>query len=141
MHTGYTWFITRPENADVHRRINEARAATFHAAARSVTDTVLGAAARLSGRIRTWRRIRATRAALIQLDDRTLEDVGVARGEIERVLDMIAEQPPEAGKTLAELQAPDASARPATAPVALRQVGRPRARRGERRQTPGRQAA
>lgn len=141
MHTGYTWFITRPENADIHRRINEARAATVHAVARSVADAVLGAVARLSNRIRTWRRVRATRAALTQLDDRTLEDVGIARGEIEGVLDLIAAQPPEAETTLAELQAPDASARPATAPVVIRQAGRPRRRRGVRRQTPGRQAA
>lgn len=55
--------------------------ASTHAQATGLRHAI----ARMIDAVRTWNDVRATRAALSQLTDRELEDIGLCRGDIKHV--------------------------------------------------------
>ncbi len=97
---GQAWFNANPELRVHLRNTNEARAAAFYAAWRTVSAP-LRSLAEVSRRVR---RERQTYDALSGLGDRALNDIGLSRSEIRSVSQEIAAEHLEAGMTIADLR-------------------------------------
>ncbi len=86
------FFATRPENAQVNTFKMSEQDRVRLAQAEAIADAVLGVAtavtklaARLYAPVKAWRIQLRTREELEGLDDRTLADIGLTRGDIRRV--------------------------------------------------------
>lgn len=117
---GYDIFLSDPpEYQELRRRRNEAKAAAFYAAAKSLR---VGVSAALQS-LRRWNKERHAIQELSALDDRILKDIGLERRDIRGVARSYARGEP--AKTTAAEAAPAESAvrpvvRPAPQPAAPR---------------------
>lgn len=90
---------------DAHlRRAHEERAAAFYAAWKAGVRVLGAPVRRLAAAIRRDRRARRTSRELNALSDHQLSDIGLTRGEIRDIAEIIAAAPPAAGVTLADLR-------------------------------------
>ena len=126
MHTGYTWFVVNPEQRDHLREINEARAAAFLDAVSALgraAATVIGAVTGLPRRLAAARRARRTRAALAGLSDAMLDDIGLARGEIETIVEAVRRSPGQDPLVTLGHRAPGADAPTRALPLPRQVIG------------------
>ncbi|HLB81305.1 MAG TPA: DUF1127 domain-containing protein [Dongiaceae bacterium] len=98
------WYLSDPAYATHLDRARQARAEALARAAYLAIDgvarlagaagTAVAAATRsATDAVRRWRRRRAALYALMALDDRTLNDIGLSRAEIPRVVDDLLRSP------------------------------------------------
>ena len=97
---GQAWINANPELRVHLRNTNEARAAAFYAAWRTVSAPLRD----LVEVLRRVRREHQTYDALSGLGDRALNDIGLARSEIRSISHEIAAEPLEGGMTIAGLR-------------------------------------
>jgi len=133
MHTGYTWFVANPDQREHLRRINEARAAAFLDAVSTLgraAATVIGAVSGLPRRVAAARRARRTRTELAGLSDAMLDDIGLARGEIETIVEAVRRSPGQDPLVTLGHRAPGAEAPTHALPLPRQVIGRRRPRLG-----------
>jgi len=126
MSLGYIRFAENPENREILRRINEARAAAFYGAWRGLIDGLADTAAAIAERIARLQRAGELRAELRRLDDRALRDIGLSRADVEaleagripeQVAEGIAAEPRQPRGETPPADRPRPAARPAIRPL------------------------
>ncbi len=108
----YIWLNANPEFDPHLRRAREERAAVVYQAWKAVRRAVAAPFRGLVETLRQARRARRTAAALSELSDRQLDDIGLTRGEIRSVSRAAAAAVPEVRPTLAELRRAEERAMP-----------------------------
>jgi len=67
------------------RRVHAVAATWWYVPLARLSRATARTASRLHARVDTWRRLRETRNALLELDERTLQDIGLTRYDVERL--------------------------------------------------------
>lgn len=90
MGTGHLWLLARPEHRRMVRAAEQARAAAYGTVFAAIGRGLWRGVAAGLEKLRRFRMRRATIRELSALDDATLKDLGVQRGEIWHIADDLA---------------------------------------------------